>query len=118
MTKGEANLMRADSYMIRSGRTAIYPGQGELTGLMYVALGASNEAGEVAGKVKKMWRDDTYHVPEARKALAAEVGDTIWYLARVLAELDESLGDVMEANLVKLQSRQERGVLGGSGDNR
>ena len=47
-----------DQYQKQAVSTAIYPGQGEVLGLVYVALGLAGEAGEIANKVKKVLRDD------------------------------------------------------------
>lgn len=116
-----------NEYRRQAGETAIYPKRGHLEGLMYAALGAVNEAGEVAGKVKKLWRDTGGQVTtEQAQGVAVEVGDVLWYLSEVLSNLNEmvggedtfSLGDVAQDNLDKLQSRKVRGVLGGSGDTR
>jgi NTP pyrophosphatase (non-canonical NTP hydrolase) len=53
-----------------------------------------------------------------RDAVAKEVGDTLWYLAVLSYEMDYDLNTIAQINLDKLASRQERGVLSGSGDNR
>ena len=42
----------------------------------------------------------------------------LWYLAVLADYLDLSLDDIATGNLAKLASRQSRGLLGGSGDNR
>ncbi len=106
-------------YQVITHETAIYPGQDTITGLIYASLGAVNEAGEVAGKVKKVMRDDGMIVTaEKREAILSEVGDTLWYLARVCDELGSSLEEAASNNVSKLLDRQARGVLGGSGDKR
>ena len=87
--------------------------------LVYPTMGLVNEAGEVAGKVKKIFRDRNGEVSDAdRQALKKELGDVLWYLAQICTELDLSLSEVAEANLVKLFDRLERGALGGDGDQR
>jgi NTP pyrophosphatase (non-canonical NTP hydrolase) len=79
----------------------------------------TNEAGEVAGKIKKIFRDKDGVIGEAeREALKSELGDVLWYLAQVCTELEISLDAVAEANIEKLYSRLERGKIGGDGDNR
>jgi NTP pyrophosphatase (non-canonical NTP hydrolase) len=109
------------SYSRAAESTAIYPGQGEggLTGIIYTTLGLTNEAGEVAGKLKKIMRDSGGTITEEhRKALASEAADTLWYLDRLAAELGTSLQALATANAAKLADRMERGVIQGSGDNR
>lgn len=90
----------------------------KLLSLIYPALGLS-EVGELQGKVKKVIRDSGGKVTdEARATLAKELGDSLWYHAALATELGLDLGEVAAANLAKLADRKERGVLGGSGDNR
>ena len=57
-------------------------------------------------------------IDEDLDAIKKELGDVLWYVAMVARELDLSLEDVAQANLDKLASRKERGVLSGNGDNR
>jgi NTP pyrophosphatase (non-canonical NTP hydrolase) len=93
--------------------------RGQLGNLMYAVLGLNGEAGEVAEKVKKLLRDNDEQItPEVREALRKELGDVLWYLSACATDLGLSLDDVADANLSKLYSRKERGVLSGSGDNR
>jgi NTP pyrophosphatase (non-canonical NTP hydrolase) len=87
--------------------------------IVYPTLGLVNEAGEVAGKVKKIFRDKQGVIGDAdREALKQELGDVLWYLAQVCTELDLTLEEVAEANLQKLFSRLERNAIGGDGDTR
>ena len=87
--------------------------------IVYPTLGLANEAGEVAGKVKKIFRDKGGVIDETdRQALKGELGDVLWYLAQICTELDLTLAEVAGANLEKLFSRLERGVIGGEGDKR
>lgn len=108
--------MDLSEYQRLSRRTAAYPREAWLA---YPALGLAGEAGEVAEHVKKSIRDDGGAVlPERRTAMAKELGDVLWYLAQLATELDLDLDDVARMNLDKLLSRQQRGVLAGSGDDR
>jgi NTP pyrophosphatase (non-canonical NTP hydrolase) len=103
-------------YQEKSAETAIYP---EDTALAYLTLGLTGEAGEIANKIKKVIRDSKGELSEdLKKDLVKECGDTLWYLSQLIRELDGDFGDVAQANIDKLQSRKERGVLKGSGDNR
>lgn len=85
----------------------------------YLTLGLNGEAGEVAEKVKKLYRDNGgVLTPEAREALVKEMGDVLWYLAVLAHVLEVPLEEVARQNIEKLASRKERGSLRGEGDNR
>jgi NTP pyrophosphatase (non-canonical NTP hydrolase) len=87
--------------------------------IVYPTLGLVNEAGELAGKVKKIFRDKGGVIgDEDRVALKYELGDVLWYLTQICTELDLTLAEVAAANLEKLFSRLERGTIGGDGDQR
>ena len=104
-------------YQRRTADTAIYPDVGRNP--IYPTLGLAGEAGEVCEKVKKVLRDsDGQFSAEAVEAIQKELGDVLWYAARLAAELGLDLGQVAEANLSKLASRQQRDHLSGSGDDR
>ena len=90
-----------------------------LSRLVYPILGLVGEAGELANKLKKWGRDSAGDsTPDQEDALADELGDTLWYQAAVATGLKQDLEGIAEANISKLFSRQQRGVLGGSGDTR
>lgn len=109
--------MRFSEYQRRSRATAVYPDLGN--NIAYPALGLCGEAGETAEKVKKAMRDDGGTLTEERReAIAAELGDVLWYAAQLATEAGLDLEAIAEANLDKLASRQQRAVLHGSGDNR
>jgi NTP pyrophosphatase (non-canonical NTP hydrolase) len=87
--------------------------------IVYPTMGLVNEAGELAGKIKKIFRDKNGVIGEDdRQALKGELGDVLWYLTQICTELDLTLEEVAEANLVKLFSRLDRGKIGGDGDYR
>jgi NTP pyrophosphatase (non-canonical NTP hydrolase) len=87
--------------------------------IVYPTLGLANEAGEAAGKVKKIFRDRGGVVTDAdREALALELGDVLWYLSELCTRLGIRLEDVAAANIAKITDRAARGVLGGDGDHR
>jgi NTP pyrophosphatase (non-canonical NTP hydrolase) len=87
--------------------------------IVYPTLGLTNEAGEVAGKVKKIFRDRGGVISsEDREALKYELGDVLWYLTQICTELDLTLEEVAAANLEKLFDRLERGAIRGDGDHR
>ena len=101
--------MNFNEYQEEAVKTAIYTDP-----IIYPALGLGNEAGEVQGKIKKWLRDDTFN----KEDIAAEIGDVLWYIAALCRDLEVNMDDVATGNLAKLKSRQERGTIQGSGDNR
>jgi len=104
-------------YQERARDTAAYPVIGHA--VVYPALGLTNEAGEVAGKIKKIFRDKGGVISEQdRDALGAELGDVLWYLAQVATELGLSLEAIAARNLDKLSDRRARGKISGDGDDR
>ncbi|MBU1126141.1 MAG: nucleoside triphosphate pyrophosphohydrolase family protein [Patescibacteria group bacterium] len=109
--------MNFNEYQEKSRKTAVYPDLDN--NVVYPTLGLNDEAGEVAGKVKKMFRDDGgVLTDERREAIIQEVGDVLWYVAQLATELKISLDEVAEKNLAKLYSRLDRDQLHGDGDNR
>ncbi|HEY5192575.1 MAG TPA: nucleoside triphosphate pyrophosphohydrolase family protein [Solirubrobacteraceae bacterium] len=108
--------MDLSEYQRESRRTAEYPREAWLA---YPALGLAGEAGEVAEHVKKAIRDDAGKVSDERRAaMSKELGDVLWYVAQLATELGLDLNEIAGQNLEKLFSRQQRGVLSGSGDDR
>jgi NTP pyrophosphatase (non-canonical NTP hydrolase) len=112
-----------NNYQEMTAQTAKYPPS---QALEYLSLGIASEAGEVAGKMKKWIRDDSklweIEREEAKQkwvqAMSSEIGDVLWYCARLADELGLSLSQIAEENMEKLLDRKARGVIGGSGDNR
>lgn len=105
-------------YQDHTRNTAIYPdaGKGTIPAISYVALGLAGEAGEIANKVKKLIRDGDKQ--DLRDQIRDEIGDAMWYLFRLADEFHVQAGDLAFQNIVKLEDRKKRGVIGGSGDNR
>lgn len=104
-------------YQMKARQTAKYPVIGHA--VIYPTLGLTNEAGEVAGKIKKIFRDKEGVISEAdRLALQSELGDVLWYLAQVATELDLSLDQIAVQNIHKLLDRLARDKIHGEGDNR
>ena len=101
--------------------TARYPKRKELD---YLVIGLMNEAGEVGGVYKKMIRSRTDLTTPNKDGvtvedrLVDELGDVLWALARLIDDLGLDFNVVKELNVMKLEDRLERNVIGGSGDNR
>jgi len=110
------NNMQLSEYLNLTHQTAIYPeaGTGSNLELYYLSLGLVSEAGEVAGKVKKLIRDGKLDVGN----LAYELGDCFWYLVRLCDAIGYSPEDVTTININKLLKRKENGTIQGSGDHR
>ena len=69
----------------------------------YGSLGLCGEAGEVAELCKKHW----FHSPNPnfRQRLIEELGDVLWYIARLANQEGIDLDTIAEANLEKLHQR-------------
>lgn len=78
-------------------------------------LGLCGEAGEVAEKIKKALRDD---LPLPKEEIAKELGDSLYYHARVAEGIGYSLEEIAKMNIKKLVDREKRNKIKGSGDNR
>lgn len=108
--------MELNDYQQAALRTAIYPLS---HAIVYPTLGLTGEAGEVADKVKKTIRDyNGEFSPELRREIALELGDVMWYAATLARDLGFSLQEVAQMNIDKLESRNRRNKIHGSGDNR
>lgn len=113
-TFAEEVCVEFNEYQKRAATTAVYDRK---KALEYLALGLTEEAGEVAGKFSKVFRGDK-SLNEQGEAIFKELGDVLWFVANLSLEMGWSLSDVAAGNLAKLADRQARGVLKGSGDNR
>jgi NTP pyrophosphatase (non-canonical NTP hydrolase) len=78
-------------------------------------LGLVGEAGEVAEKIKKLIRDSSRFQNEE---IMKELGDVVFYATALANIYGKGLQEVLELNITKLDDRQRRGKLKGSGDNR
>lgn len=108
--------MDFQNYQSKARTTAVYPTEYRI---IYTTLGLCGEAGEISEKVKKVIRDKGgVFTEEDRAEISKELGDVLWYLSQLAADLDIRLEQVAEDNLEKLFSRQSRGKISGSGDNR
>lgn len=87
--------------------------------LAYAVMSLTGEAGEVAEKVKRIYRGDL----RAKEAgydieIAKELGDVLWCVAAVATALSIPLESVARMSLEKMEDRRKRDMLKGCGDNR
>lgn len=105
-----------NEYQKAAEMTAVYPKD---MNILYPTLGLTGEAGEVSDKVKKVYRDNGGAFSnEKREEIKKEIGDVLWYCAILARDLGFSLEEVAQGNVDKLESRYNRGVINGDGDNR
>ena len=97
--------MTLDEYqteMLRTAGSALHT----VDGLLICALGICGEGGEAADIVKK----HVYHGhPLDRAKLIDELGDVLWYVARMSEALCTTLDSVAAANISKLRKRYPEG---------
>lgn len=108
--------MQFNDYQEAAELTAIYS---DKFNILYPLTLVAAEAGEALGKYGKAMRDDGGRLSvERRMEILNELGDATWAIAVAAADLGATFDDVAQMNLDKLKSRQQRGVLRGSGDDR
>lgn len=71
--------------------------------LAVMSLGLAGECGEVIEPIKKELRGDG---PLDREKLKLELGDVLHYLCRISKHYEIDMGDVMRANIEKIESRR------------
>jgi NTP pyrophosphatase (non-canonical NTP hydrolase) len=81
----------------------IYTQQDAVHELSIMALGLAGETGEVIEPIKKEIRGDG---PLDRGKLTLELGDVLHYLCRIATHYDIDMGDVMRANIEKIEARR------------
>jgi NTP pyrophosphatase (non-canonical NTP hydrolase) len=83
------------------------------------------EAGELAGKLKRLNRGDYFNgcsVAAAHDAFSQDVvkelGDIMYYLVATAHTVGFNLDDILYLNMEKLLARKAKGTIKGSGDTR
>ena len=123
--------MYMNDYQTAARRTAMG------NSLDHFVMGLAEEAGEVAGVMKRFHRGDekyrnimvagsipkrdyvrTLMTDSAKVKLKAEIGDVLWYIAMIADELEITLEEVAQYNIDKLADRAKRKAIKGEGDNR
>lgn len=83
--------------------------------LLYVSIGAANEAGEALGTIKKLLRGD-HDYATAKERFAKENRDVLWYVFEGMRVAGEGAEIEVEALLKKLAERKEKGTIKGDGE--
>jgi len=83
-------------------------------------LGLIGDAGEVGDRVARIYgdspRDTSVSSQRAHDAIMYELGDALWYINAIAVKLGRNLEEVARMNGEKLDDRERRGVIQGSGD--
>lgn len=79
------------------------------------AMGLPGEVGEVCEILKRFFREG---IEPDKDQLTKELGDVVAYVVCIASYYEIAFEDICETNIEKLLSRQKRGKLEGSGDNR
>lgn len=88
-------------------------------GWLYPVLGLGGEAGELQEKFKKILRDKNSKISEEDlELIKLELGDIGFYLCMICTELGIPFEEIFDKNVKKLDSREKRGKIQGSGDKR
>lgn len=107
-------MQNIDDYQKWTRSTAVFP---NAAAFLYISYGLLSEAGEIAGAIAKYHRGD-YDWKELETKLQKELGDCFWFLAQFCDHLELNASEILQKNVDKLESRKERNVLKGSGDDR
>jgi NTP pyrophosphatase (non-canonical NTP hydrolase) len=109
--------MTFDEYQEQSKTTAQY--SDFVPAWVYLTMGLAGESGEVVDKFKKIVRNKNgVFSDEDKLEIQKELGDVLWYLSQLAAELGLSLDEVARMNRAKLEDRKARNVIRSRGDNR
>jgi NTP pyrophosphatase (non-canonical NTP hydrolase) len=100
-------LMMADQQPMQAVKTL---------SMMYCVIKLNGEAGEFAETFGKAYRNKEFDFNDlTRRYMMLELGDILWYVARLADLMGYKLEDVMDANIRKLQKRQEQNAIANHG---
>lgn len=103
--------MNMNDYQVKASKFAEYED------LLYPIISLGIEAAELADEfAKPLLRGDDGDIN--LDDVLSEAGDVLWNLANILEDWGLTLSEAAEKNISKLQDRQDRGVIRGSGGNR
>lgn len=113
--------MKFDEYQEKAAKYDLFEASDDLTGVGFLekVLGLVGEAGETTDKIKKVLRDKKGVISDKdRDSIVKELGDTLWYVSGIARYLGVSMSEVASGNIEKLESRYQRNLLHGEGDER
>ena len=96
--------MNFDEYQEKAKRTDSQDSNDDA--LMCAALGIAGEAGEIADYIKK-YKEQGH--PLLAGKIAEEMGDLLWYVAKLSGLISISLEAIAQHNVIKLQRRYPNG---------
>lgn len=122
----EERYLGLDDYQGIASKFALYPDHGQQTPLSitYGGLACPEEAGEIAGNIKKAIRDeDFFHSDNGlkdsrREKIKKEAGDLLWELSQFCHEMGWTLSHLAMDNLNKLHDRKMQNTIQGDGSAR
>jgi NTP pyrophosphatase (non-canonical NTP hydrolase) len=82
--------------------------------VLALALGLAAEAGEVANLFERRCREGAAPLDLAK--VEEELGDVLWNVARIAAELNMTLPQIWTTNIAKLTKRFADNLVSGSGN--
>ncbi|MFH1053095.1 MAG: nucleoside triphosphate pyrophosphohydrolase family protein [Candidatus Woesearchaeota archaeon] len=84
----------------------------------YPAIAMAGEVGELLNKIKKIHREGKEIDSKLKEEVLFELGDILWYLAKLCRSFNWELDYVASINLIKIDERLKKGTLWGNGDRR
>jgi NTP pyrophosphatase (non-canonical NTP hydrolase) len=92
--------------------------QNEVEKILNYSMGIAGEAGEIVDAVKKAVFHKHGLTPAFKRKLALELGDELWYIARLADVLGYTLEDIATMNIGKLKERYPNGFEANKSINR
>lgn len=91
------------------GYSTVYKTAEVVPDYVYYALGLAGEAGETVDQVKKICREGGMPCDQERMVkILHELGDCLWYIARLSDAMGFTLEEVANSNIVKLEARYNK----------
>lgn len=103
-----------DSYMEWTRKTVKYDVDVEEH---YLSYGLGAEVGEFQGDIAKFYRGD-FDCIELQRRTKKELGDILWFVARLCDFYGWTVSEVLDDNKYKLEGRLYSGTIKGDGEDR